>query len=252
MRLSTTVLSLAAASMLGFVLWASGCSDLSEDCELNLNCPPVFVEKPNCGKQVFPGDCDACLQTQCCKEMADCIGNETCLDYCFSYIVPSPTECTDVDGALKDTFGAANQCLKTKCADKCRLADQCNPVTHNGCESDGSSCDITYPGVFACFKPSGNPAQICETCDLHTAPFCGSGLRCHPVAKKCGRYCCNDSDCGTGRCELDPMKAFGYEIPMSNAVGLCMVDDPMFVTPACDAPATPMSDGSCFAGFDGM
>ncbi len=249
MRLST-VLSLTVISVLGLFLWATGCSDLSEDCELNLNC--ASVQQADCSKPVFLGACDDCLHAQCCPEVADCVKNETCLDYCVNNLLPSPPECTEIDGSLKQTFGALTQCMNTKCADKCPPADRCNPVTNNGCAMD-DWCDIAYPGSFACFSSSNTLATLCQACDLNVGPLCAAGMRCHPTAKKCAKYCCTDADCGTGRCELDQMTVFGVELPMTNAVGLCMDDaDPMVVTPACDAPATPMSDGSCFTGYAGM
>lgn len=250
MRMSSIAMALGSFTLLGLFLWASGCSNLSDDCELNLNCPPVYVQKADCSKVIFPGDCDVCLQTSCCTEMAACIAQDTCLDYCMGNVMPPPDQCTTLAGALKDKFGAANQCLTSKCADKCILSDTCNPVTHNGCTTQGSSCDLGYPGRFACYQPQGTPAKICEKCDIHELPFCDSGLRCHPVTNTCARYCCNDSDCGTGRCELDQMLAFGAKIPNpGNKVGICVSTDPMMPGPACDAPAVSVSGGTCFAGF---
>lgn len=252
MRLSSIAMALGSTTTLGLILWASGCSNLSDDCELNLNCPPVYVEKPNCSQQVFPGDCDACLQTNCCKEMSDCSSNSTCLAYCVANILPSPPECTMVAGDLKTKFDAVTTCMTTKCPDKCPADDGCNPITHNGCTEPGSSCDLAYPGVFGCYSAVGTPANLCEKCDFHVKPYCGSGLRCHPVTNTCARYCCDDTDCGTGRCETDPMLAFGAEIARpDNKVGICVSKDPMMPGPACDAPMMPMTDGSCFAGYPG-
>jgi hypothetical protein len=146
-------------------------------------------------------------------------------------------------------------CMKTKCPDKCPPLDGCNPVTHNGCTMDGSSCDLAYPGVFGCYSPVGTPAALCQKCDIHVKPYCGSGLRCHPVTGTCARYCCDDSDCGTGRCELDPMLAFGAEIGRpTDIVGICVTKAPAMPGPACDAPMLPMvpaSKGTCFAGYPG-
>lgn len=253
MRLSSIAIALGSISLLGLFLWASGCSNLSDDCELNLNCPAVFIDKPNCSKVIFPGDCDVCLQTSCCPEMAACIAQGNCVNACMGSVLPNLTQCTELDGSLKDTFVPATQCLKSKCADQCTLADECNPVTHNGCTVIGSSCDLLYPGYFRCFDPDGTPAKICEKCDFQETPFCDSGLRCHPVTKTCARYCCNDSDCGTGRCETDPMLAFGAEVSRAdNKVGICVNKSPMPDGPACDAPAISPSLGACFAGFPGM
>lgn len=249
MRMSSIAMALGTSTMLGFFLWMSGCSNLSDDCELNLDCPPVYVTKPNCSQIIFPGDCDACLQTSCCQELSDCIANSTCLNFCMANVLPSLPNCS-VEGDVKTTFDAISSCIKTKCSDSCPPKDKCNPVTHAGCANDGSSCDLTYPGFFYCYDGPAAPAKLCDPCDFHVEPFCGSGLRCHPASHTCARYCCSDADCGTGRCELDPILAFGAEIPRpDNKVGICVNKDPMILEPACDAPLVPMSDGTCFAGY---
>ena len=247
MRISSLAMAIGSSSMLGLFLWASGCTTLSGDCELNLDCPTEVVTKPNCSQPVFPGECDACLQNECCQELADCVGNSTCYNSCVRNLLPYPPECTTV-AANKSILDGFTACMTTKCADKCPPADGCNPVTHNGCNNDGSSCDFIYPGIWDCLSAVGTPAKICEACDFHSSPYCGSGLHCHPGSKKCARYCCSNADCGTGRCELNPMLAFDGTIARpDNAVGVCvtMAGD----APSCDAPLTPMSDGTCFKGF---
>lgn len=249
MRMSSLAMALGSSTMLGFFLWASGCNDLTDNCKLNLDCDTVYVTKPNCTQPIFPGECDACLQNSCCEEIAGCIANSTCMSICVGNILPSPPECTMV-AANKSTFDAVTNCMKTNCSDVCPPEDKCNPVTHNGCMSDGSSCDLAYPGIFGCYLAVGTPAGLCEPCQFQQQPYCGSGLRCHPATKTCARYCCSDADCGTGRCELDQMLAFGAEIARpENKVGLCVTMATMNPGPACDAPLMPMSDGSCFAGF---
>jgi len=250
MRIPSIAMALVSSTMLGFFLWASGCSNLSDDCELNLNCPPLSVDKPNCSKVIFQGTCDVCLQTSCCAEMAECLNDGDCPGYCLNNVLPSPDLCTVVDGALKDKFSAVTQCIKSKCGTDCPPPDTCNPVTHEGCSTVGSSCDLAYPGYFQCYQPQGTPANLCEPCDFHDLPFCNSGLRCHPVSKTCARYCCSDADCGTGRCETNQMLAFGAEIGRpGNNVGICVNKDPMIQQPVCDAPMMAPSGGSCFAGF---
>lgn len=256
MRVSSMAMAFGTTLLLGFFLWASGCSDLSDDCELNLNC--TLNENKACSKVIYPVECDKCLQTSCCPEMAACIALPDCLGYCFNNVLPAPELCTSFAGDLKNVFGAANQCLTTTCATACILPDTCNPVTHNGCPEVGSSCDLAYPGRFYCFDPPPAPqmpAQICQPCDFHEFPYCGSGLRCHPNSKTCARYCCDDSDCGTGRCELDPLLALGAKpLNPDDKVGICVNKDPTKLEPACDAPPATMapSKGVCFAGFAGV
>ena len=55
---------------------------------------------------------------------------------------------------------------------------------------------------------------------------------------KCARYCCNDGDCGGGKCDMSTV---------SQGVGLCVTTAPdAGVNPACNAPAMAPSMGSCF------
>lgn len=70
----------------------------------------------------------------------------------------------------------------------------------------------------------------------------------------CARYCCTDADCGaTGRCELDPMKAFGAQLAVpGDVVGVC-VSMASPTDAACDMlPEPPPSGGTCFGGFPPM
>ncbi|HRI65836.1 MAG TPA: hypothetical protein PK156_16430 [Polyangium sp.] len=247
MRISSLVMALGSSTIMALFLWASGCTTLTDDCKLNLDCPTEVVTKPNCAQTLFPGECDACLQNECCQELADCSTNSTCLNICIKNLLPYSPECTTV-AANKTLLDGFTSCMMTKCSDKCPPPDGCNPVTHNGCTFDGSSCDFVYPGRWDCYGAVGTPAAICQPCDFYQSPYCGSGLHCHPASKQCARYCCSDADCGTGHCELDPMIAFGADVVRpDNLVGICltMAND----KPSCDAPLMPMSTGDCFKGY---
>jgi hypothetical protein len=59
---------------------------------------------------------------------------------------------------------------------------------------------------------------------------------CKPPVLKCARYCCDNTDCGTGTCTLG-------EVPGFAKLGVCR-DAAKAV--ACDAPAMSMTMGSCF------
>ncbi len=231
-----------------FLSWISGCSDLQEDCELLVNCPET-KKPPECGGQLYSPQCDGCLQERCCQEVSDCLDNSPCGTYCMFGVMPPLPECnTGMAGTL---FGDLTTCLKTNCAAECGQASYCNPVTHNPCLTDGTQCELVYPGIFACVPPGGVPAQVCQACNFGMGPYCASGLRCDVTSLQCARYCCTDADCGTGRCELNQNVAFGYSTANpQDMVGLCLAIAPA-TGPACDAPGipAPVGAGTCFQGY---
>jgi len=237
---------LGASAMLS---WISGCSDLENDCQLLVNCPDT-KDPPQCSGQLYSPKCDSCLQAHCCQEVSDCLGNNPCGTYCMFGIMPPAPECNT--GPTGVAFGGLTSCLKTNCVKECGEISYCNPVTHNGCMIDGSQCEMIYPGIFTCVPPGPAPAQLCQPCSFIAGPYCGSGLRCDVTSLQCGRYCCNDTDCGTGHCELNQNVVFGYStINPADMVGLCLANAPA-TGPACDAvalPFPPASGGKCFQGF---
>jgi len=131
--------------------------------------------------------------------------------------------------------------------------DQCNPVTGNGCASDGSTCDLGPTGYFACFPPP-NSVDVCGACDGVTA-FCGSDLTCVlPNGSgdgACYRYCCTDADCGAGgTCDTNFGAIVLQPASSKDAVGLCVTSS-TDQGPACGPPATSPSGGACIGGFSG-
>jgi hypothetical protein len=243
---ATTMALATLAALLGGV-WASGCTGLSTDCDLNLTCPPTAPPPPPpmCSGFYIPGDCDTCLQSSCCQELADCAANGVCLDGCIFGLWPAFAGCDA--GNTKTTLDALKACMAGKCSPACNPKDMCNPVTNVGC-GPAEACDAVYPGMFACIPGFGMPAQLCAACNLNGGPYCGPGLRCDDASQKCARYCCNDMDCGTGRCELDPVKAIGAPLAIPGLmVGVCVT---MAGTgPSCDAPMMSSSMGTCVTDF---
>ena len=61
---------------------------------------------------------------------------------------------------------------------------------------------------------------------------------------KCTRYCCDDGDCGGGGAKCDKMN-------QTDGVGVCLGGTDAGVDPACSAPATAPSNGSCYTGKTG-
>lgn len=243
-------MALGMLSALAFSAWASGCTGLSDDCELNLNCVPnqasTTSSGPECSGTFFSATCDGCLRAACCQALGECADDDACMYSCAFGVLPSPPECSMAPTATR--FQNLTECMKTTCMEACAPPDQCNPVTNAGCAPDGSQCDLVNPGMFVCFPPFGTPGALCAACDNLKGPFCGPGLRCHPTSHTCARFCCTDADCGTGRCELNQTLALGAT-PWSpeDKVGLCVTQDGSTCSP--DAAAVSVSGGTCFAGF---
>ncbi len=129
------------------------------------------------------------------------------------------------------------------------LSIKCNPVTNEKC-TGGAECDIdadmsgTFLG-FNCFKPgAGDGAKPCDKCDPTAKTYCQGTMTCGAfvgLENKCFRYCCNDMDCGTGKCNAKG--AMGDLFAGAPGLGVCTTS----AGPAasCDAPATSKSMGSC-------
>lgn len=104
----------------------------------------------------------------------------------------------------------------------------CNPITNEGCD-DGLACDFSYTDETfetigtACFPPPLTQG-LCEECDAE-ANFCEAGMTCSlywfppEVATGCGKFCCDDADCGDGVCV-----AIG--ITDAEQVGVCLASAP--------------------------
>jgi hypothetical protein len=91
-------------------------------------------------------------------------------------------------------------------------------VTAASC--DGLACDRIGGGdVYECVASSvlcyASPSVVwcdegtdfvglCEACanDTGTGPYCGPTMGCLTTGL-CARYCCDDGDCGSGRCDKD-------------------------------------------------
>ncbi len=239
-RVGPALLASAALGVLGFCVWS--CTSLTDDCELNLNCPGMT--QPMCSGILDPGACDTCVQGYCCAELAACYLDQECLDGCLEGFWPPDPDCADPPSQAP--FEAILACMARSCAAPCAMADDCNPVSGSGCA--GAECDADYPGVFECSVNGGTLSRLCEPCDDVNSPFCGSGLHCFAGSSTCARFCCTDADCGTGKCELDQTIDFQQPLPLTREkVGICLTQDG--TAAACDAPAVPPSDGGCAPSF---
>lgn len=272
MRFTAAAMALSMLGALTGALWSSGCTGLSKDCELNLTCPTTSAASStgsgggtdagsdaatSCTDVFTAGDCNTCLVASCCQPILDCANDPHCL-YCLNTLITDDPQCTSA--ATQKAVNAFYGCDSLHCSVACVAKDTCNPVTNDGCGTDGSACDLgTSAGTFQCFQPPNN-AQLCGMCDNAKGPYCAPGMHCFPPTNTCARYCCSDADCGGGVCELDPMIALGgTETIAGDAVGICLTMlvpdggvDGGGASPACTAPATSTSKGSCVAGFPPM
>ncbi len=82
----------------------------------------------------------------------------------------------------------------------------CNAISGAGCAA-GKTCEW-YSSSYQCV-PSTSTKKLCEPCN--GPGDCASGSSCM-FGKVCARFCCDDSECGTGKC-----------IKLGGPAGVCAV-----------------------------
>lgn len=176
--------------------------------------------------------CTGCLEEQCCNEATACAPGSDCA---------ACAESGEVDAAVCEadqSFGALRGCALDSCRDLCQssrfaagcdapasppskgacvnvdgVKNQCNPITNGGCDAaKGEACDTDTIAGFRCFVYPG-AAGTCEDCGKATGDKIGCAGKLTCRAYRCARFCCNDDDCGTGKC-------FKGSYP-DHAVGAC-------------------------------
>ena len=139
-------------------------------------------------------------EAQCCTELQACKANAGC-NACLTDPNVDPATCTA--GMPKTLLDAISACQSAKCAGPCTPVS-CNPVTNEGCNAaGGEACDHSPTG-FSCF-PAPNDVVQCDVCDEKNGPFCEAGHTCLADGA-CAAYCCDDADCGTGKCDKTILK----------------------------------------------
>jgi hypothetical protein len=179
-------------------------------------------------------DCSVCVATKCCAPILACQADALCNDICLAN---GDDAACQVDQPFLDLI----QCLDQDCAVcKAKVPSACNPVTNEGCINH-KACDLAENATYQCFS-GNNVVALCGTCD-DASQFCKPGLRCrHQVAGdklgQCARYCCDDGDCGSGKCD---------KTNLTEGVGYCVaMGDAGPTGPACDAPSVAPSGGGCW------
>lgn len=177
------------------------------------------------------GDCNACLDDKCCDLVTACSGDQDCVD-CFN---------AGGSGTACDTnapWTTLKTCQDTSCS-VCTPKSACNPVTSAECTVAGEGCDLAQDQTYQCF--GGETEALCAKCDYNTDLYCAPGLYCvadSTLVGLCARYCCADTDCGTGTC---------VKTDFPGGPGICLTTgDAGTMAPSCDAPKVSPSGGSCF------
>ena len=168
----------------------------------------------DCTGQLDGSDCGNCVEGNCCLELTACAEDAECFD-CLSNPDADPNVCN-----TNAQLGAINECAGALCPDECgggggaepscdapatspsmgscvtiAGGNECNPITNEGCTDPGAACDASEAG-FTCY-PDGNVQALCDECGVTGSDYCMAGMTC---VGKCARYCCEDTDCGTGKC----------------------------------------------------
>ena len=182
---------------------------------------------------VFPaGDCDTCGQANCCAEASACNDAAGCVE-----CLPDASLCDDTN---MDQHDALIACLQASCDKECfpppPVADatcvvptpspsagacisitadnKCNPVTNAPCDTAaGEACDFGGAG-YQCY-PAPNDKKLCEPCGMADG-FCQGGETCDGV---CVKFCCDDTDCGVGKCDKGLMFPGGVGECLGNGGG---------------------------------
>jgi hypothetical protein len=181
-----------------------------------LDCSGTFMD---------PTGCETCAEGSCCQEVTDCVADAEC-DDCIINPDADPAVCN-----ANPLLSAIGDCTASFCMAECgapvtepacdapavspgagacvtiSAANKCNPITNEPCNvAMGEACDLNGNG-FECY-PAPNDRKLCEECGQDLG-FCQGGLTC---VGKCARFCCEDSDCGTGTCSkgstADPAVGF--------------------------------------------
>lgn len=116
----------------------------------------------------------------------------------------------------------------------------CDPLTGWPCAIDqGETCEFSNAaGFFRCFE--AGRGDFCDPCDFDDNG-CRVGLTCNGIW--CERYCCADSDCGSGTCSLN-----AYGQPNIAAIGYCEAEGieqcfPRYMEPSDPAEPIPTDAG---------
>ncbi|NUP10177.1 MAG: hypothetical protein HOW73_29355 [Polyangiaceae bacterium] len=139
-------------------------------------------------------ECGFCIESDCCEELSACQGIANCLDC----VLGNQTGAVCEDAAVAAAIDAINSCIECDCVDEC-INNFCNPVTGEPCDvENGFACDLGADG-YVCFGPP-NDTPICDACDNANGPWCENGHTCLSDGS-CAKYCCDDADCGSGKCD---------------------------------------------------
>jgi len=194
-------------------------------------------------------------------ETCACSNASPCLGDCQVTLCQGLSPSLDCQACIEDNCATQRDACFADTADVVK----CNPVTQDGCNPNQGNerCDyITVPESdilsfaprtvvgFIC-KLETNNADQCTACNYNfgSQTKCEKGNTCVDPGGNlvpegtCGRYCCDDTDCGTGGVGSCQKGAFN---PVAPGLGTCTTGVQP-TDPGCDAPGLGMSTsmGSC-------
>jgi hypothetical protein len=192
----------------------------------------------------FDQTCEPCIEMNCCNEATACYGDANC-NACAMGMASSLAACAP---GMSSTWDALVACATNKCPKECNPVSTCNPVTNQPCNTAmGEACDLTGSmnslNVYVCFPPP-NATDLCGACNNAGGPYCMGTQHCLENSMgmngQCARYCCNDGDCGGGKCDTSTLPG---------GAGVCVQMLDAGVDPSCGGdggpPAVAPSNGSC-------
>jgi hypothetical protein len=196
-----------------------------------------------CGALLIASPCFDCAEAACCSQISACFGDAES-GGCADCAAGDDAACAASE-VWKELYACGDSSCNSECRDPavaacdapedspsmgaCAPDGGCNPVTGEGCAA-GETCDFDGK-AFTCYSGSDATRTLCEDCGNEVG-FCTAGSMCFAsyrfepdavvLTRQCARYCCDDADCGTGRCSFVLKTGDGQAV----SVGACVTDDP--------------------------
>ena len=176
----------------------------------------------------------------------DALAACTCQGICTTECASMCTGATPTQACL-DCVDMECPAAWAGCQDDIQPQIKCNPVSGEPCNLNQQVCDRTIIGDivvgFRC-ELRNNNAGLCDQCNYNFGSdtycqqgmTCGDGLGGITTVGSCGKYCCDDIDCGTGTCQKGVFDAVEPQL------GIC---ETTVMGPGCDAPDPTPSNGVC-------
>lgn len=144
--------------------------------------------------------------------------------------------CGDSKGGTSGSSGSAGAGGAPDCSMEFPTPTACQSCAADKCCSEFSDCKGDADCTTCLSDPNADQTKCDANAQVKALNTCLTTTCLDACSPKCARYCCADTDCGTGKCVVGDFVDFP-------TLGLCL--DSMQAA-ACDAPAMSMSMGACF------